>query len=237
MYNLKMEFTKSLIKGKLIKRYKRFFVDVKLNDEIITAHCPNTGSMKGLLDEGNEVYLLKNDDPKRKLKYGLEIIKAKKNLVGVNTHLSNKIVNHGLYNNLIKELMNIDKIKSEVFYNKETRFDFLVEKNKKKIFIEVKNVTLFRDRKTAEFPDAVTSRGSKHLLTLIDAIKEGYKTYLIFLVQIQNMENFKIAKDLDIEYYKNFITAKKAGVNFLAYRCKISTKKIYIDKKLKILND
>ncbi len=232
-----MEFTKSLIKGKLIKRYKRFFVDVKLNDEIITAHCPNTGSMKGLLDEGNEVYLLKNDDPKRKLKYGLEIIKAKKNLVGVNTHLSNKIVNHGLYNNLIKELMNIDKIKSEVFYNKETRFDFLVEKNKKKIFIEVKNVTLFRDRKTAEFPDAVTSRGSKHLLTLIDAIKEGYKTYLIFLVQIQNMENFKIAKDLDIEYYKNFITAKKAGVNFLAYRCKISTKKIYIDKKLKILND
>ena len=93
-----MQFTNSLIKGKLIKRYKRFFVDVKLKNEIITAHCPNTGSMKGLLDKGNEVYLLKNNNPKRKLKYGLEIIRAKKNLVGVNTHMANKIVSHGLYN-------------------------------------------------------------------------------------------------------------------------------------------
>ena len=232
-----MEFTKSLIKGKLIKRYKRFFVDVKLNKEIVTAHCPNTGSMKGLLDEGNEVYLLKNDDPKRKLKYGLEIIKAKKNLVGVNTHMANKIVNHGLRNNLIKELKNNDNIKPEVFFNKETRFDFFIEKKKQKSFIEVKNVTLFRDEKTAEFPDAITSRGSKHLLTLIDAIKKGYKTYLIFLVQIQNMENFKIAKDIDPEYYNNYQVAKKAGVNFLAYRCKISPKKILIEKKIKIINE
>ena len=232
-----MEFTKSLIKGKLIKRYKRFFVDVKLNKEVITAHCPNTGSMQGLLNEGNEVFLLKHDDPKRKLKYGLEIIKARKNLVGVNTHFANKIVNHGLENNLIKELKNNNSIKPEVFYNKETRFDFLIEKDKQKSFIEVKNVTLFRENKTAEFPDAVTSRGSKHLLTLIDATKKGYKCYLVFLVQIQNMEYFKIAKDIDIEYYKNYLNAKKVGVNFLAYRCNISSKKIYIDKKLKILDE
>ena len=232
-----MEFTKSLIKGKLIKRYKRFFVDVLLNKEIVTAHCPNTGSMKGLLKEGNEVYLLKHDDPKRKLKYGLEIIKAKKNLVGVNTHMANKIVNHGLSNNLIKELKNNNIIKPEVFFNKETRFDFLIEKKSQKSFVEVKNVTLFRDKKTAEFPDAITTRGSKHLLTLIDAIKKGYKSYLIFLVQIQNMENFKIARDIDEEYYKNYLTAKKAGVNFLAYRCKISPKKIFIEKKLKIINE
>ena len=231
-----MEFTKSLIKGKLIKRYKRFFTDVKLDKEIVTAHCPNTGSMKGLLDEGNEVYLLKNDNPKRKLKYGLEIIKAKKNLVGVNTHMANKIVDHALNNNLIKELKNNDMIKPEVFYNKETRFDFLIEKNNQKIFVEVKNVTLFRDEITAEFPDAVTARGSKHLLTLIDAIKKGYKAYLIFLVQVQNMENFKIAKDIDPEYYKNYLKAKNAGVNFLAYRCKISSKKILVEKKLKIIN-
>ena len=232
-----MKFTKSLLKGKLIKRYKRFFVDVQLNKETVTAHCPNTGSMKGLLDEGNEVYLLKNDDPKRKLKYGLEIIKAKNNLVGVNTHLANKIVNHGLQKNLINELKYCDKIKSEVFFNKETRFDFLIEKKSEKSFIEVKNVTLFRDSKTAEFPDAITSRGSKHLLTLIDAIKKGYKSYLIFLVQIQNMENFKIAKDIDNEYYKNYLKAKKAGVNFLAYRCKISSKEISIEKKIKIIDD
>ena len=232
-----MQFTKSLIKGKLIKRYKRFFVDVKLNKEIITAHCPNTGSMKGLLNKNNEVYLLKNNDPKRKLKYGLEIIKTQKKLVGINTHMANKIVNHGLNNNLIKELQNNDKIKPEVFFKKDTRFDFLVEKNKQKIFIEVKNVTLFRDKKTAEFPDAITTRGSKHLLALIDAIKKGYKAYLIFLVQIQNMENFKIARDIDSEYYKNYLIAKKAGVNFLAYRCKISSKEILIDKKIKIINE
>ena len=103
-----MEFTKSLIKGKLIKRYKRFFTDVKLGKEIVTAHCPNTGSMKGLLDEGNEVYLLPNNNPKRKLKFGLEIIKSRKNLVGVNTHMANKIVNHAIDNNLIKELKNND---------------------------------------------------------------------------------------------------------------------------------
>ena len=232
-----MEFTKSLIKGNLIKRYKRFFADVKINKEIVTAHCPNTGSMKGLLDEGNEVYLLQNDNPKRKLKYGLEIIKAKNKLVGVNTHLANKIVNHGLTNNLINELKNNDSIKQEVFFNKETRFDFLLQKNKQKIFVEVKNVTLFRDKKTAEFPDAITSRGSKHLLELINAIKKGYKTYLIYLVQIQNMEYFKIAKDIDIEYNKNYLIAKKAGVNFLAYRCKINSRQILIDKKLKILDE
>ena len=127
-----MEFTKSLLKGKLIKRYKRFFIDVRLNKEIVTAHCPNTGSMKGLLNEGNDVYLMKNENPKRKLKYGLELIKVYKNLVGVNTHMANKIVNHGLKNNLIKELKDIDKIKAEVFFNKETRFDFLLEKKETK---------------------------------------------------------------------------------------------------------
>ncbi|MDA9606007.1 DNA/RNA nuclease SfsA [bacterium] len=231
-----MEFTKSLIKGKLIKRYKRFFTDVQLNKEIVTAHCPNTGSMKGLLDKGNDVYLLPNNNPKRKLKYGLEIIKTRKNLIGVNTHIANRIAQHGLENNLIKELKDNDLIKPEVFFNKETRFDFLVEKKKQKSFVEVKNVTLFRDKKTAEFPDAVTSRGSKHLLALIDAIKKGYKTYLLFLVQIQNMEYFKIAKDIDPEYYKNYLLAKKAGVNFLAYRCDISSKKIFIDKKIKIID-
>jgi sugar fermentation stimulation protein A len=232
-----MKFTEKLIKGKLIKRYKRFFVDVKLSKGIVTAHCPNTGSMMGLLDKNNDVYLLSNNNPKRKLKYSLEIIKAHNNLVGVNTHMANKIVNHALSNNLISELRDSDTIRPEVFFNKETRFDFLVEKNNQKSFIEVKNVTLFRDNKIAEFPDAKTIRGSKHLITLIDAIKKGYKSYLIFLVQIQKMEKFKIAKDVDYEYYKNYLKAKKAGVNFLAYRCKIDSKEIFIEKKIEIINE
>ena len=111
-----MEFTKSLIKGKLVKRYKRFFTDIKVNKEKIVAHCPNTGSMKGLLNEGNEVYLLPNNNPKRKLKYGLEIIKTRNNLVGINTHMANKIVQHALENNLIKELKENNLIKPEVFF-------------------------------------------------------------------------------------------------------------------------
>ena len=231
-----MEFTKALIKGKLVKRYKRFFTDVKIGKETVIAHCPNTGSMKGLLDVGNQVFVSKNDDPKRKLKYTLEIIKVKKNLVGVNTHFANKIAHHGLLNNLVKEISNNDSIKPEVFFDKATRFDFLVKKNKQKIFVEVKNVTLFRDEKIAEFPDSVTSRGSKHLKTLIKAIKKGYKSYLLFLVQIQGVESFKIAKDIDKEYYENYLLAKKAGVIFLAYQCKISSKEIKIDKKIKIIN-
>jgi sugar fermentation stimulation protein A len=230
-----MEFSKSLIKGKLIKRYKRFFADIKLNKEIVTAHCPNTGSMMGLLKEGNEVFISKNNDPKRKLKYTLEIIKVEKNLVGVNTHFANKIALHGLSNNLIKEVSNSDVIKPEVFFDKETRFDFLIEKDKKKIFVEVKNVTLFRDEKIAEFPDAVTTRGSKHLKTLIEATKKGFKAYLLFLVQIENVNFFKVAKDIDQEYYKNFLLAKKGGVKFLAYRCKITPKNIVIEKRLKII--
>ena len=230
-----MKFTKTLLKGKLIKRYKRFFADIKLNKEVVTAHCPNTGSMMGLLDENNDVFITKNDDPKRKLKYTLEIIKVKNNLVGVNTHFANKIAYHGLSNNLINELKNCDNIKPDVFFNKETRFDFLIEKNKEKIFVEVKSVTLFRDKTIAEFPDAITSRGSKHLKALIDATNVGYKAYLLFLVQIEGVKNFKIAEDIDEEYYKNFLLAKKAGVNFLAYQCKISTKGIKIKRKLEII--
>jgi len=232
-----MKFSKRLIKGKLIKRYKRFFADINIKNEIITAHCPNTGSMMGLLDQNNEVWISKNNDPKRKLKYTLEIIKAKDNLVGVNTHLANKIVYEGLSNNLINEFMNSDSIKPEVYYNKNTRFDFLVNKNNQNHFIEVKNVTLFRTNNIAEFPDAVTSRGSKHIKTLIEATKKGYKSYVLFLVQIQNIENFQIAKDIDKDYYKNYLLAKKGGVQFLAYRCNIDTNSITIEKKLNIINE
>ena len=213
-----MEFTKSLLKGKLIKRYKRFFVDVNLNKEIVTAHCPNTGSMKGLLDEGNEVHLFKHDDPKRKLKYGLEIIKAKKNFVGINTHRANKIVHHGLNNNLIKEFKNNDKINSEVFFNKETRFDFLIEKKGQKSFLEVKNVTLFRDKKTAEFPDAITSRGTKHLNELIKAKTKGYKSCILYIIQREDCKSFKIAKDIDEKYKNAFDEALKKGVKILGQR-------------------
>ena len=228
-----MKFTNSLIKGKLIKRYKRFFVDIKVKNTVITAHCPNTGSMQGLLDEGNEVWLTKNDDPNRKLKFTLEVIKVRNNLVGVNTHKANKIVKHALENKLMEEFKNIKNIKPEFKYSTDTRFDFLCDKN----LIEVKNVTLNREREISEFPDAVTSRGSKHLLNLKESIKKGYKPYVLFLTQIQGINNFRIAKDIDSTYYKEYLDAKKSGVNFLAYRCSLNSKEIKIEKKIKILDE
>ena len=228
-----MKFTNTLIKGKLIKRYKRFFIDIKVNNSTLTAHCPNTGSMMGLLDEGNETWISKNDDPKRKLKYTLEIIKSKNKLVGVNTHRANRIVEHGLRNKLLDEFKSVKLIKPEFKFSNDTRFDFLCDKN----IIEVKNVTLLRKKELAEFPDAITSRGSKHLLQLIKSLEKGYKAYVLFLTQIQDINSFKIAKDIDNDYYQNYLIAKKAGVKFLAYRCKLNSKEIKIEKKINILND
>ena len=228
-----MKFTSTLIKGKLIKRYKRFFADIKVNSKIITAHCPNTGSMMGLLDKDNEVWVTKNDDPNRKLKYTLEIIKVKKSLIGVNTHRANRIAEHGLKNKLINEFKKIKLIKPEFKFSKDTRFDFLCDKK----IIEVKNVTLTRENKIAEFPDAITSRGTKHLIKLVDSMKKKYDPYVLFLTQIQGIEYFRIAKDIDYNYYENYLIAKKAGVNFLAYRCYLSSKEIKIEKKIKIIDE
>ena len=228
-----MKFTNSLIKGKLIKRYKRFFVDVEVNNKIVTAHCPNTGSMLGLLNEGNQVWISKVDDPKRKLKFTLEMIKSNKKIIGVNTHRANRIVEHGLKNKLLDEFSSIKNIKSEFKYSDDTRFDFLCDK----FLIEVKNVTLNRKNDIAEFPDAITTRGSKHLKKLSESIKQGYKPFVLFLIQIQDISKFRIAKDIDSEYYKNFIVAKEKGLKFIAYSCKLNSKEIVIKKKLQIIHD
>ena len=225
-----MKFTNSLIKGKLIKRYKRFFADVEVNNKIITAHCPNTGSMLGLLKPGNDVWISKADDPKRKLKFTLEMIRSNKKVIGVNTHRANRIVEHGLKNKLFKEFCFIKSIKPEFKYSDDTRFDFLCDK----YLIEVKNVTLNRKNDVAEFPDAVTSRGTKHLKKLSESIRRGYKPYVLFLVQIQDISKFRIAKDIDSDYYNNFIKAKKNGLKFIAYRCKLNSKEIIIEKKIKV---
>ena len=229
-----MNFKNKLISGLLIKRYKRFFVDVKVDNQILTAHCPNTGSMYGLLKKGNKVWISKSDNPKRKLKYTLEIIEDNKSKVGVNTHSTNKIVLDALQNNLIKEFNYISEIKPETKFGKNTRFDFLVINKNDKAFVEVKNVTLSRKKGLAEFPDAVTTRGLKHINELENAGKKNYKIFIIFLIQRNDCEVFTIAKDIDPDYAKALKLAVKNKLNILCYDCKFSSKGIKLNKQIKI---
>ena len=228
-----MNFENKLISGQLIKRYKRFFVDVKIKNKVITAHCPNTGSMYGLLKKGNKVWLTKSDNPNRKLKYTLQIIEENKSKVGVNTHLTNKIVLHALKNNLVKEFDKNIQIKPETKFGTNTRFDFLVTKKDFKAFIEVKNVTLSRFKGLAEFPDAITSRGLKHINELINASKKGYKIFMLYLIQRDDCKSFKIAEDIDTEYSNSLSKAVKKKLNVLCYDCKFLSKGIKLNKKIK----
>ena len=228
-----MIFENKLISGVFIKRYKRFFVDIKINNKIFTVHCPNTGSMYGLLKKGNKVWVSKSNNPNRKLKYTLEIIESKKSKVGINTHLSNRIVREALEDNLIKNFRNITKIKPEIKFGLNTRFDFLIINNKKKIFIEVKNVTLSRKKGIAEFPDAITSRGLKHVHELINASKKNYKVFILFLVQRDDCKFFKIAKDVDSKYADAIAKAVKNKLKILCYDCKFSSKGIKLNKEIK----
>tara|TARA_B100000959_G_scaffold162731_1_gene170461 strand:+ start:898 stop:1593 length:696 start_codon:yes stop_codon:yes gene_type:complete len=227
-----MKFKVRLLQGLLIRRYKRFFVDIKYQNKTITAHCPNSGSMKGLLDVNNKVWFSKSDNPKRKLKYTIQIIEVNKKLVGINTHLTNKIVLESLKEKKIKNLTEFNNIKTEVKYSDKTRFDFFISNNKKKCFLEVKNVTLSRENSIAEFPDAITSRGTKHLNELMDAKKKGYESYILYLIQREDCKFFKIAKDLDEEYKNTFDSALKNGVKILCYDCKINLEEIKINNQI-----
>ena len=188
--------------------------------------------MMGLLGVGNKVWFTETDNPKRKLKYTLQIISENKKLVGVNTHLTNKIVLEALNKKKIKKLIKFNNIKSEVKFSDNTRFDFLISNKKKKCFLEIKNVTLVRTNNIAEFPDAITSRGTKHLRELINAKKKGYESYIFYLIQRQDCKSFKIAKDIDEEYKNVFDLAIKNGVKMLCYDCKLNNEEIVINKQV-----
>ena len=230
-----MNFDNKLIPGLLIKRYKRFFADVRVNNQILTVHCPNTGSMHGLLDEGNKVWISKSNNLKRKLKYTLEIIEVKKTKVGINTHSTNKIVHNALQNNLIKEFNDNVDIKPETKFGANTRFDFLVSSKNYQSFIEVKNVTLSRKRNLAEFPDAETLRGLKHIGELIKASKKKFKVYILFVIQRNDCNAFTIAKDIDPNYANALSKAVKNNLKILCYDCKFSSKGIKLNKQIKLI--
>ena len=227
-----MKFKERLLQGTLVKRYKRFFVDIKYKNEIITCHCPNSGSMMGLLNKGNKVWFSKSDNPKRKLRYTLEIIEVEKRMVGINTLLTNKIVLEALNHKKINSLIKYDNIKTEVKFSNNTRFDFFLSNKKVECFLEVKNVTLLREKKIAEFPDAVTSRGTKHLKELCNAKKMGYQSYILYLIQREDCDSFKIAKNIDEEYEIAFSKALKSGVKILCYNCKLNNEEIILNNQI-----
>jgi len=223
-----MQFPSPLIKGQLIKRYKRFLCDIELeNGDIVTAHVANSGSMMGLKEPGLTVWLSPANNPKRKLQYSWELVEIDQGLVGINTALPNRIVAEAILSSEVPSLSGYDTLRREVKYGENSRIDILLsDNNKSDCYVEVKNVTLKRDEKFAEFPDAVTSRGTKHLKELGNMVEDGHRAVMFYLIQRQDCKGFALAKDIDPTYAEAFTVAKKMGVEILCYDCHITTNKI-----------
>ena len=227
-----MQLPKPLYCGALIKRYKRFLADIRLESgENITAHCPNPGRMTGLSNPGSRVWVSCSPNPNRKLPFTLELIEADGGLVGVNTHHPNKIVREAIETHKIAQLEGYDSLRTEVKYAERSRVDILLEGEKMgRCWVEVKNVHLRRDSResngTAEFPDSVTVRGSKHIEDLVDQIKMGDKSVLIFLIQRMDCKDFKIARDIDPLYYETLLRGVENGLEVLCFDTNITLSSI-----------
>lgn len=238
-----MKFPSPLNQGVFQKRYKRFFTDIEFEGETLTAHCPNTGSMMGLKEPGQACLFSTNDDPKRKLKHTLEMVKAAKSWVGVNTGLPNKLVAELFHNNPLKHWKKFDSLQGEVKINDKSRIDLVLwdsskhpdikKWNHKNLaaplhLIEVKNVTLAEDD-IAYFPDAVTTRGLKHLEELIELTEKGFTCEMVFVIQRTDCTQFKAAAHIDPEYAEKLKEAKKAGVKITPLPCKMTKKEIILE--------
>lgn len=220
-----MTFDQPLIHGKLIARYKRFLADIMLdNGTTVTAHCTNSGSMKSCLEEHAEVYLSQSSNPNRKLPYTWEMIKINGNWVGINTSNPNRIAFEILESNWIDELPGFKTLRREVKYG-DSRFDIYGETENHKWFFEVKNVTL-KDGKFALFPDAVTTRGQKHLNTLIKAKAEGYHVSMLYIIQRTDVDFFAPAWNIDPAYAKELLKAFEAGVKLYAIQVAVTPESI-----------
>jgi sugar fermentation stimulation protein A len=221
-----------LYKGRLIKRYKRFLADIILeNGEEITAHVPNSGAMTSCIEPNCEVWVTFHDNPKRKLKYTLELTKMNENLICTNTGVANKIAIEAIKNGTIKELQNYTSLKPEQKYGKNSRIDILLENENKKCYVEIKSVTLKIDEMLA-FPDAVTSRGTKHLIELSDMVKEGHRAVMLYVIQRTDQLPFRLAEEIDKKYAQTFKEVTKNAVEVLVYQSNINLEKIEIEKRV-----
>jgi len=233
-----MQFPDPLIPGRLIRRYKRFLSDIELQSgETVVAHCANPGSMMGLAEPDAEVWISPSRNPARKLAYTWELVRddgaQPGSLVGINTSWPNQLVEEALREGRISELADYENLRREVPYGTRSRIDFLLESPQgPHCYLEVKSVTLRRNGRTAEFPDAVTARGAKHLKELSDMVAAGARAVLLYLAQREDCDEIAVAADIDPGYATAFETARCAGVEVLCYNCDVSPDAIEVGKAL-----
>ncbi|QDK41025.1 DNA/RNA nuclease SfsA [Bacteriovorax stolpii] len=230
-----MKFKTPLHSGIFQKRYKRFFADIKMGEEIVVAHTANTGTMKTCLGEGWQAMMSYHDSPTRKLKYSFEMINNGKTWIGINTSLTNGLAIEAIQNGVIKELQGYKDLKPEAKIG-QSRIDILLSNSPdEQCYVEVKNVTLIDDHGHALFPDAVTERGLKHLGELLELKKQGVCTVMLFVVQREDCHSFKVEQDIDPAYCKKLKEVINEGVEVLVYQCKLSPEEIIVHKKLSIV--
>lgn len=224
---------KNIYEGIFLNRPNRFIANVVVNGEKERVHVKNTGRCKEILREGTTVFLEKSNNPNRKTKYSL--ISAIKDdlLINIDSQVPNTVVYESILNNEVEELKNIDLLKREVTYL-NSRFDLYFEKGKEKGFIEIKGVTLEVDG-LSMFPDAPTERGRKHILEMIKAVEEGYKGYIFFLIQMDNIKTFTPNAVMDEEFAKVLKQAEDKGVNILAYNSIVNKNSIRLNEKVEVL--
>lgn len=226
-----MIFKEKLVHGTLIKRYKRFLADIKLdNGTVVVAHCTNSGSMKSCLENGAEVYLTPENDPKRRTKFTWEMIKINGDWIGINTGNPNKLAFEAISAGKISELAGYSTVKREVQFG-DSRFDIYAENDSEKCFVEVKNVTL-KEGKYALFPDSVTTRGRKHLKTLMDVKAAGMRAIMLYIIQRSDVAVFAPAIEIDPDYANAFEFAVNVGVEVLAMEAKVTPEKIELVKRI-----
>jgi len=232
-----MEYQTPLVEGILIKRYKRFLADIQLrNNDIVTAHTPNTGAMLGCSTPGLKTWLKDTENPKRKYPYSWELVQTDSGItVGINTLLANKLVLEGMQRGIVSDTHKYTSIRSEVAYiDKSSRIDFLLQSPElPDCFLEVKNVTLVYDN-AAYFPDAVSLRGLKHLRVLIDNVKNGNRSIMLYCIQRNDAKTFSPARHIHPEYADLLRDAVDSGVEALAYQCNVSPTNIDITTSVPI---
>jgi len=235
-----MKFKEPLVEGRLIRRYKRFLSDIELNGEIVIAHCANPGAMTGLDAKGSEVWLSANRNPKAKLDWRWELIRVGEFLVGINTSHPNGIVAEAIEEGRIPELAGYETLRREVKYGRNSRIDILLEDDgKPSCYVEIKNVHLKRDRPgregAAEFPDAVTKRGAKHLEEMSGMVCQGARAVMVYLVQRGDCDHFRIAQDVDPAYAAALSSARHCGVETICYECDVRLDEITMGRSLQLI--